>query len=227
MALFQALRQFEIRRDGTPARFRRRRKKGQQPAASRHLQAAAACLRAQNQPVPIALRHPSAFPKAAESNKCGRAKRTKFRIPEKSLSGCLRLIQERMEARRQIRISNLTLPDHHDRPTCLTQCLQIARITGNRSLELSPPKIPVSGRCCCQNTTRMPVPKTPPDFNHLLPAQEDDVWPTWQFLQVQAVSISLSVEKAPDKHFRLRILSRYCSHISATRVADIDENRRW
>lgn len=59
----------------------------------------------------------------------------------------------------------------------------------------------------------MAVPETAMDEYDLFPRPEDQVGLTGQVPPVEAESVAHPVDKAPNEHFRLRVLGAHLSHL--------------
>lgn len=136
-----------------------------------------------------------------------------LQAPQAKLSRSGVAIEEPGELRSQpFEISGLALPDYHCVPAEFGEVEQAPAIPDDVLAELIFPIRCAGlwrGRAAA---TIVAVPEASMDEDYFAARAEHQVWPTRQFLRVEAVPVTHSVHESPHSHFRLRILGADAAH---------------
>lgn len=113
-------------------------------------------------------------------------------------------------------LAQRTFPNNCNSPACPQQVTLVASVPLHICIQLGSPELPASGRSGREWTVRVSVPETAVNETHGAKSPEYNVWSSWQFSIMQAVSESPCVQSAAKNNFWSRVLAPDPGHHART-----------
>ena len=107
----------------------------------------------------------------------------------------------------------LTAPYHDQMPPKSLKLLLVLFVALDVSHEFCLPKLCIRRWRSSDLASRMAMPKATSDFNDCFVLGQDDIWMSWQTLDVKSESKAVSVKERANKHLRLCVFGPDAAHV--------------